>query len=67
MSRAQYLLSFLLSRLSLLLFEVAALVGFGGTVETRTAADGTTRHVWLPSETVDAVAYDTPVVGWRGH
>ena len=25
------------------------------------------RYVWHPAETVDAVAYDTPVVGWRGH
>ena len=27
--------------------------------------DGT-RHVWTPAETVMAIAYDTPVVGWRG-
>ena len=24
------------------------------------------RHVWHPGETVEAVAYDTPIVGWRG-
>ena len=42
-------------------------VGFGGTVETLTMADGNFRYVWHPAETVDAVAYDTPVVGWRGH
>ena len=42
-------------------------VGFGGTVETRSAADGTTSSIWRPSETVAAVAYDTPIVGWRGH
>ena len=30
-------------------------------------ADGDMRYVWHPAETVDAVAYDTPVVGWRGH
>ena len=24
------------------------------------------RHVWQPGETVEAVAYDTPIVGWRG-
>ena len=43
-------------------------IGFGGTVETR-RADGRRRrsYVWHPAETVDAVAYDTPVVGWRGH
>lgn len=46
--------------------EVAYSVGFGGTVEANTAPDGTTRHTWHPSETVEAVAHDTPVVGWRG-
>ncbi len=42
-------------------------VGFGGTVETQTMADGNMRFIWHPAETVNAVAYDTPVVGWRGH
>jgi glycogen phosphorylase len=42
-------------------------VGFGGTVETRSTADGDGKHVWHPAEMVDAVAYDTPVIGWRGH
>ena len=43
-------------------------IGFGGSVETRRADDGGgERYVWHPEETVDAVAYDTPVVGWRGH
>ncbi|MBN9511244.1 MAG: glycogen/starch/alpha-glucan phosphorylase [Alphaproteobacteria bacterium] len=46
--------------------EVLYAVGFGGTVEAITGADGSTRHVWHPAETVDALAYDTPVVGWRG-
>ncbi len=46
--------------------EVAYGVGFGGTVEAVTGADGTTKHVWHPAETVDALAYDTPQVGWRG-
>ena len=27
---------------------------------------GHTRFVWHPDETIEAVAYDTPVVGWRG-
>ena len=27
---------------------------------------GDTRHVWHPGETVEAVGYDTPIVGWRG-
>ena len=47
--------------------DATHLVGFGGTVETLTMADGNFRYVWHPAETVDAVAYDTPVVGWRGH
>jgi starch phosphorylase len=46
--------------------EVQYGIGFGGTVEAVTGADGTTKHVWHPAETVDALAYDTPVVGWRG-
>ena len=46
--------------------EVMYAVGFGGTVEAVTGPDGTTKHVWHPAETVDALAYDTPVVGWRG-
>ena len=42
-------------------------VGFGGFVEAVTAPDGQDeRHVWKPAERVLAVAYDTPVVGWRG-
>jgi starch phosphorylase len=46
--------------------EVIYAVGFGGTVEAITGADGSTRHVWHPAEIVDAMAYDTAVVGWRG-
>ena len=42
-------------------------VGFGGTVESTTSADGTMSYVWNPAETVDAIAFDTPVIGWRGH
>ncbi|WP_144223193.1 glycogen/starch/alpha-glucan phosphorylase [Mesorhizobium amorphae] len=41
-------------------------VGFGGSVESVTARDGRLeRHVWKPLEHVLAVAYDTPVVGWK--
>ena len=37
-------------------------------MESITAKDGRLeRHVWKPSERVLAVAYDTPVVGWRGN
>ena len=43
-------------------------VGFGGTVESVTSKDGRLeRHVWKPQERMLAVAYDTPVVGWRGN
>jgi starch phosphorylase len=42
-------------------------VGFGGQVESVTSKDGRLeRHVWKPVERILAVAYDTPVVGWRG-
>ena len=41
-------------------------IGFGGWVDTMRGPDGPPRSVWHPQETVVAVAYDTPVVGWRG-
>ncbi len=46
--------------------EVLFHVGFGGTVEQVGADETAPRFVWRPGETVDAVAHDTPVVGWRG-
>ncbi|WP_177336843.1 glycogen/starch/alpha-glucan phosphorylase, partial [Pseudomonas sp. NBRC 111140] len=46
--------------------EVIYPISFGGSVETVHDASGTPRQVWSPGETVRAVAYDTPVVGWRG-
>ncbi|MBX3568941.1 MAG: glycogen/starch/alpha-glucan phosphorylase [Rhizobiaceae bacterium] len=43
-------------------------IGYGGTVESITDKLGRLeRHVWKPQERVLAVAYDTPVVGWRGN
>jgi starch phosphorylase len=39
---------------------------FGGSVETVQTSRGATRSVWQPGETIEAVAYDTAVVGWRG-
>ena len=45
--------------------EIDYPIGFGGYVEQVTQ-DGQPRHVWRPGETVEAVAIDTPVVGWRG-
>ncbi|MCU0889450.1 MAG: glycogen/starch/alpha-glucan phosphorylase [Rubritepida sp.] len=46
--------------------EIAHPIGFGGSVEEITGEAGEVRHVWKPAETVLAVAYDTPIVGWRG-
>jgi starch phosphorylase len=45
--------------------EIAYTVGFGGTVEV-IESEGGTRYAWRPAETVNAVAYDTPIAGWRG-
>ena len=44
--------------------EVSYDIHFGGRVEA--GAEGTARAVWHPAETIEAVAYDTPIVGWRG-
>jgi len=46
--------------------ESAYEVGFGGYVEPVTDPDGTVRQEWRPNDHVLAVAYDTPIVGWRG-
>ncbi|MCW1841831.1 glycogen/starch/alpha-glucan phosphorylase [Prosthecomicrobium hirschii] len=46
--------------------EIDYSIGFGGHVEAMARPDGTFRHVWHPGETIEAVAYDTPVPGWRG-
>ena len=46
--------------------EVVYHVHFGGGVERITDAKGRDRAIWHPAETVQAVAYDTPIVGWRG-
>jgi glycogen phosphorylase len=45
--------------------EVVYHVHFGGTVE-HIDDKGRDRVIWRPAETVQAVAYDTPIVGWRG-
>ena len=41
-------------------------IGFGGHVEAVLGAGAKVRHEWRPAETVQAVGYDTPIVGWRG-
>ncbi|MBN9076869.1 MAG: glycogen phosphorylase [Rhizobiales bacterium 65-79] len=39
-------------------------IGFGGMVEAVPGTDGR-RMIWKPQERVLALAYDTPVAGWR--
>jgi glycogen phosphorylase len=46
--------------------EVVYDVHYGGRVDRVASASGRPRSVWHPEETVQAVAYDTPIVGWRG-
>jgi glycogen phosphorylase len=46
--------------------EVLYHIGFGGHVEPAERDGGPPRHVWRPAETVEAQAFDTPIVGWRG-
>ena len=46
--------------------EVVYNIQFGGRVETASVAPGRVRPVWRPDEIIQAVAYDTPIVGWRG-
>jgi starch phosphorylase len=46
--------------------EIVYPIGFGGRVETVEGSDGGQQQQWHPDETVLAVAFDTPVVGWRG-
>src|SRR5207253_11384347 len=46
--------------------EVTYDINFGGTVETVAARSGPKRFIWHATETVEAVAYDTPVVGCPG-
>jgi starch phosphorylase len=45
--------------------EVVYHVHFGGDVE-HVDDKGRDRATWHPAETVQAIAYDTPIVGWRG-
>ena len=44
--------------------EVVYHVHFGGSVE-HVDDNGRDRAIWRPAETVRAIAYDTPIVGWR--
>ena len=48
--------------------EVSYLIGFGGNVMAlpATAPGKEPKHFWHWAEGVRAIAYDTPIVGWRG-
>jgi glycogen phosphorylase len=45
--------------------EMAYAIGFGGSVMAETDENGEPRQIWIPGEIVEAVAFDTPVCGWR--
>ena len=45
---------------------LASQVCFGGSVEYVAGSSHDARGIWYPAETIQAVPYDTPVVGWRG-
>lgn len=46
--------------------EVIYDIHFGGWVETTISPTGVKRSIWHPAETLEAVAYDIPIAGWRG-
>jgi starch phosphorylase len=46
--------------------EISYLIGFGGSVSAQPGAHGQPRQFWHWAEGVRAIAYDTPIVGWRG-
>ncbi|MGH7059002.1 MAG: glycogen/starch/alpha-glucan phosphorylase [Stellaceae bacterium] len=46
--------------------ELVYAVHFGGHLERIGSSDGPERSAWLPGETIEAVAFDTPIIGWRG-
>ncbi|NCY25340.1 MAG: glycogen/starch/alpha-glucan phosphorylase, partial [Alphaproteobacteria bacterium] len=45
--------------------EIAHEIGFGGNITAIDGRDGP-RQLWQPGEIIQAVAYDTPIIGWRG-
>ena len=46
--------------------EVNYSISFGGSVRAEPRAYGEPRMLWQPTDVVQAVAYDTPIAGWRG-
>ena len=47
--------------------DLAFRIPFGGEVSVAPRAGGGLQFSWNPADTVFAVAYDTPVVGWRNN
>jgi starch phosphorylase len=46
--------------------EVSYDIHFGGGVEATVSPTGIKRSIWRRAETLEAVVYDIPIVGWRG-
>ena len=46
--------------------EVVYGIGFGGAVQAVPAADGKLVFRWKPAELIEALAYDTPMLGYGG-
>jgi glycogen phosphorylase len=46
--------------------DVVYNICYGGQLLRVDRPNGTQKIEWVPSETIEAVAFDTPIVGWRG-
>src|SRR5687768_2565812 len=46
--------------------DVVYNIHYGGQLLRVDRPNGTERIEWVPSETIEAVTFDTPIVGWRG-
>jgi starch phosphorylase len=46
--------------------DVVYNIHYGGHILRTDRRDGTQKIEWIPAETIEAVAFDTPIVGWRG-
>jgi starch phosphorylase len=46
--------------------DVVYNIHYGGHILRVDRPNGTERIQWVPDETIEAVAFDTPIVGWRG-
>lgn len=47
-------------------FDVIYDIHYGGHLSNAKGPNGDALIRWVPSETIKAAAYDTPIVGWRG-